>query len=205
MTLEISTNQISNKEIAPGYEPTYHAFVSGPTKIHQGYEYQPYIEQEQANSDLEKFIKHLNPDNYDVIMIVEKAGWGLGDILKNTPGFENKTILSIEYHGNSHSTQEKKKIPVPDDYKNSDKVLIVDTLLDEGGTAKLIEEDCPNADFVFAYKKRDVKDQYVPKNSAWAGEIDNLWVFGLQTDIGTTPLGHPKDYGRNYPGIGVAA
>ena len=197
MSVELQTENPLQK-----HSPVYIPFKKRDMIDIKGFSLYPYVSPREVRKILRQFIKKLDPDNYDVIMPVLKGGDWFANKLKRDARFRDKKFVPIEYHGNPHSNGNKAVIRVPDEYKYSSRVLVVEGVIDTGNTLSYVHDDCPFAQSI-AVARKLFSGQVLPPNVAWAIDIDDYWMCGCGTDIGETEDKHPQDFGRSYAGIAV--
>ena len=83
------------------------------------------------------------------LVLVSRGGLIPGSIIANRLGIQNIDIISLK----TYEKRQKSEVIVYKEYISDEKILVIDDLVDTGGTSKLIKRMMPNSKFVTLYAK----------------------------------------------------
>lgn len=186
---------IERHDNLPRITPPFFEFPKNPKVFElKGHNVYEYIQPNIMNMIIENFLKQIDLNWFDEIVVNLKGGEYFAKSLAKLQNYQ-KPIIDIEYH-----RDHKIIIPVPVNLKHQ-RICVIDDILDGGGTGLDILNDAPNASFIFLTKKNGIKDQIVIPRSLVALQISDVWVGGCGMNLETDGDGLPEDFARSYKGL----
>lgn len=191
---------ISERDCLPRTIPLYFKFPENLNVIEiEGYKAYEYIKPPEVDNLIKEYSDTHDLNKYNYLCINLVGGLPFAEDLIRLQGYKGE-VINIEYHENGQIVT-----PIPKHLRDNERLCVIDDVLDQYITGRMIQNHAPKAQLIYLTKKIGVlDDESTIKNCSWLSEVDKkCWLLGKGMNGENNGDGYPKDWGRNYRGIAV--